>query len=74
LLGEQTKFWQTTYVQAHRELATAGRRSGAFAVVPGLNGALGGKMAAPVRDFITFPDTPGSTEQAEQPRSDRRAA
>ena len=74
LLGEQTKFWQTAYVQYTESWQRLGAVLGTFAVVPGLNGALGGKMATPARDFITFPDAPGSTEQAEQPRSDRRAA
>ena len=31
-------------------------------------------MTAPARDFITFPEATGTTEPAEQSRTDRRAA
>jgi hypothetical protein len=74
MLGEQARFWQTAMAQYTQSWQRLSAVAGAFAMVPGINGALGGQMAAPARDFITFPEPTASTEQDEQPRSDRRAA
>lgn len=74
LLGEQARFWQTAMVQYTESWQRLSAALGSFAIVPGLNGELVGKMAAPVRDFITFPEPSGTTEPAEQSRADRRAA
>jgi len=74
ILGEQARFWQTAmahYTQSWQRMSAV---LGSLAIVPGINGALAGNMAAPARDFITFPEPTGSTDQDEQPRSDRRAA
>ena len=74
LLGEQARFWQTAMVQYTESWQRLSAALGSFAVVPGLNGELIGKMVAPARDFITFPEATGTTEPADQPRTDRRAA
>ena len=74
LLGEQTRFWQTAMVQYTESWHRLSAVLGSFAVAPGLNGELIGKMTAPARDFITFPEPSGTAEPAEQSRSDRRAA
>ena len=74
VLGEQARFWQTAMAEYTQSWQRMSAVAGAFAVVPGINGALTGHMMAPVRDFITFPEATGSTEQNEQPRTDRRAA
>jgi hypothetical protein len=73
VLGEQARFWQTAMAQYTQSWQRMSAVLGSLAVVPGINGALSGKMA-PARDFITFPEPAGSTEEDEQPRTDRRAA
>jgi hypothetical protein len=70
LLGEQTKFWQTAFVQYTETWQRLTAMVGTFAVIPGANGAFGGKTTA-ARDFITFPDAPERTEPS---RGERRAA
>jgi hypothetical protein len=73
LLGEQARFWQTAmahYTQSWQRMSAV---VGAFAIAPGINGAFS-NMPAPARDFITFPEPAGSTEEDERPRTDRRAA
>lgn len=74
VLGEQARFWQTAmahYTQSWQRLSAV---AGSFAIVPGINGAPGGTMATPARDFITFPEATGPTAEDKQPRTDRRAA
>jgi hypothetical protein len=74
VLGEQARFWQTAMAQYTQSWQRLSAVAGSFATVPGINGALGGQMATPARDFITFPEPAGSTGENEQPRNDRRAA
>jgi Phasin protein len=74
VLGEQARFWQTAMAQYTQSWQHLSAVAGSFAIVPGINGALGGQMAAPARDFITFPEATGSNGEDEQPRTDRRAA
>jgi hypothetical protein len=72
LVLEQTRFWQAAardYTEGARRLTVA---LGA-AALPGFNGARGDGTAAPVRDYITFPE-PKSAAAAEEPKRDRRAA
>lgn len=74
LLGEQARFWQTAMVQYAESWQRLSAALGSIAIAPGLNGELVGKMAAPARDFITFPEPSGTNEAVEQSRGDRRAA
>jgi hypothetical protein len=74
VLGEQARFWQTAMAQYTQSWQHLSAVAGSFAIVPGINGALSGQMAAPARDFITFPEATGSNGEDEQPRTDRRAA
>jgi hypothetical protein len=74
VLGEQARFWQTAmahYTQSWQRMSAV---MGSFAIIPGVNGALSGPMAAATHDFITFPEPAGSADEDEQPRTDRRAA
>lgn len=67
LVREQLQFWQTAlhdYSEGARRLTNA---FGAIAPV-GLNG----KDAPPARDYISFPETKASSEDA--PKRERRAA
>ncbi len=73
LLGEQTKFWQTAFVQYTETWQRLTALAGTFAVIPGASGAFGSKATA-TRDFITFPDAPDTSERTEPSRGERRAA
>lgn len=74
ILSEQLRFWQMAAAQyadgSHRLTAALG----ACAMMPGFNGALAFSTAAPVRDYITFPEPKEAAEKVEPKRSDRRAA
>jgi hypothetical protein len=75
LINEQMRFWQTAahqYADGSRRLTAA---LGACAVVPGFNGAWGGRTVARARDYINVSeakDQPGSSAQRRS--ADRRAA
>jgi hypothetical protein len=72
LAREQLQFWQTAahdYSEGVQRLTVAV----SALVPPGLNGAWGGKVAAPARDYITFAEPkPAAADQ--EPKRERRAA
>lgn len=70
IVREQLRFWQTA-AQDYSEGAK--RLTAAFGAItaPGLNGALGGKVIEPGRDYITVTETKPA---AESPKRERRAA
>jgi hypothetical protein len=74
LWGEQTKFWQTAMAQYTESWQRMAAALGASSVLPGLNGAFGGKTAESKRDIITFADAPEQAEDEAGPKGGRRRA
>lgn len=74
VFNAQLQFWQSAahdYAEGSRKLAMA---FGAFAVVPGFNGAWRGEAAAPTRDYISVPEHAEPAASPARKSSDRRAA
>ena len=74
VFNTQMRFWQSAahdYVEGSHKLAMA---LGAFAVMPGFNGAWRGEAAAATRDYISVPEHVERDAGSSRKSSARRAA